>query len=221
MRRLEQLTYAIIGMSFLMAIMFYPFLPEMIASHWDQFDNPDRFVSKMSGLFVIPIASLLFVFVFRNIPNLDPHEESIKKLRIYYDEFLFVLTAFFFYIHFVMIIWNSGIRFHILQLITPAFGLLIFYFGTLLAITKRNHIIGIATPWSIHDEKNWKKTHMFAGTVFKTAGILTGVGFLFPSLSLYFIIVPLIMAIVYTYIYSYSEYKEGRATSKNLRKKSH
>lgn len=214
MRKLEYLTYGLIVISFAMAVVFYPVLPHMIASHWDIHDVPDRFIPKASGLFIIPIVSLIFVFIFRFLPNLDPHQENIKKMRMYYDEFLLVLTAFFFYIHFVMIIWNAGIRFHILQLVAPAFGLLVFYFGNIMGVTKRNHMIGVATPWAIYDEKLWKKTHVFAGQVFKTAGILTCFGFLFSSLALYFIVTPLILAVIYTYIYSYTEYKNMLAASK-------
>lgn len=211
MRKLQQLTHVLIFTGFIMGIIFYPFLPNQIASHWNIYDVPDLYIPKWLGLFGIPLASSIFVIVFREIPKIDPYEENIKQFRVYYDEFLFVLTAFFFYIHFVMIIWNSGIRFHMLQLVAPAFGLLLYYMGNLMMVTKRNYIIGITTPWSMHDEKLWKKTHIFAGRVFKTAGILTCLGFIFYPFALYFILAPLILSILYTYIYSYTEYQEIHA----------
>lgn len=211
MRKIEQLTHIIIIAGFIMGVIFYPYLPEKIASHWDIYDNPDLYISKWLGVFGIPLASAIFVVLFREIPKLDPYEDNIKQFRTYYDEFLLVLTSFFFYIHFVMIIWNSGIRFYILQLIAPAFGLVLFYLGNMMAVTKRNFVIGITTPWSMHDDKLWKKTHIFAGMVFKTAGVLTCLGFVFYPFALYFILAPLILAVLYTYVYSYTEYKAHNA----------
>ena len=217
MRRFERLTYILIFISVAMGIFFFPFLPERIASHWDMYDNPDMYISKWLGLFAIPLACSIFVILFREIPKLDPYEENVKEFQPFYDELLFVLTFFFFYIHFVMIIWNSGLRFYMLQFIAPAYGLLLFYIGNVLSKTKRNFIIGIATPWSMHDEKIWKKTHIFAGTVFKTAGILACFGFVFYQFALYFILAPLILSIIYTYIYSYTEYQAFHVHTKKRR----
>lgn len=214
MRKLEQLTYLLILVSFALGILLYPVLPQQIASHWDIFDNPDMYLPKWLGVFGIPLASCIFVVLFKEVPKLDPYEDNIKSMQKYYDEFLLFLTGFFFYIHFVMLIWNSGIRFYMLQFIAPGFGLFLFYIGKLLTVTKRNFVIGITTPWSMHDEKVWKKTHIFAGRVFKTAGLLTCLGFIFYPFALYFILAPLILSVIYTYIYSYTEYRAIHAHAK-------
>lgn len=104
MRRLEQLTYVLIAGGFVLSIIFYPFLPPMIASHWDMYDTPDKFISKGIGLFAIPVVTLIFWFLFREVPKLDPNEENVKHFKPYYDEFLFVFSAFFYYFHFATII---------------------------------------------------------------------------------------------------------------------
>lgn len=196
----------IIVFEFILSIVIYPYLPLFIASHWAPNDIPDRFVPRGIGIFTIPIASLIFFYLFRVLPEFDPYSENIKFFRKYYDQFLLVLTVYFFYIHFVTLIWNSGIRFQLLQILAPAFGVLLFYLGDLMGQTKRNYLIGIANPWSLYSETIWKKTHVFASTLFKIAGIFTCFGLIFHSIALYFILAPLILSVLYVYIYSYHVY---------------
>lgn len=197
----------IIIFSFFLSILLYPYLPEYLATHWKPDDTPDRFVHRSLATFAVPFSLVIFYYLFKLLPNLDPYSENIKSFQKYYDRFLLVLIGYFFYIHFVVIIWNGGIRFSILQFIAPAFGMLLYHMGKVIDKTKRNYLIGIANPWSMHDEKLWKKTHTFAATIFRTAGIFTCFGFLFHNQALYFILAPLLFAIIYTYLYSYHEFK--------------
>ncbi len=206
MSKYERYSVMFIVFAFVLSIILYPYTPILMATHWTAADIPDRFLPRSVGVFAIPLILLLFYYLFRFLPALDPYSDNIKLFKKHYEKFLLVLIIYFFYIHFITIIWNSGIRFHILQLIAPAFGLLLYYLGVTIAETNRNYLIGIANPWSLHSEELWKKTHIFAAKIFKTAGIFTCFGFIFYDQAMYFILTPLIFAVVYSYIYSYQEF---------------
>ena len=107
------------------------------------------------------------------IPKIDPLKENIAKFRPYFDLFILLLFGFLFYLYLLTIAWNLGYRFNIIQLMAPAFGLLIYYAGVLIENSKQNWFIGIRTPWTLSSEKVWNKTNRQAGKLFKAAGVLS------------------------------------------------
>ena len=48
-------------------------------------------------------------------------------------------------------------------LVTAFLGIIFIILGNYLPKTHRNHTIGIRTPWTLSDDKNWYKTHRMAG----------------------------------------------------------
>jgi uncharacterized membrane protein len=90
-----------------------------------------------------------------------------------------------------------------LQLIAPAFTVLLFAMGYLMSKAKRNFFIGIRTPWTLASEKCWDKTHKHGGLLFKIAAILPLGGIFWPYYTIVFIIVPMVLLMVYIVVYSY------------------
>lgn len=135
-------------------------------------------------------------------------KENIKKFIRYFDNFVILIFLFLFYIHLLTILWNLGIIFDILQMLAPAFGILFYYAGVLTENAKRNWFIGIRTPWTISNEKVWNKTHKIGGKLFKIAGLIAIFGIFLPDYEIFLIIVPVILASIYSVVYSYFEYKK-------------
>jgi len=101
-----------------------------------------------------------------------------------------------------------GVRFNVIQLLAPAFGVLFYYCGILTENAKRNWFIGIRTPWTLSNEKVWDKTHKIGGKLFKIAGAIALSGIFFRTYTLFFVLVPALLAATYTVIYSYFEYQK-------------
>lgn len=118
-----------------------------------------------------------------------------------------IVTLFLFYIYTLSIFWNTGVRFDIAQLLTPAFGILFYYAGVLTENAKRNWFIGIRTPWTLSNEKVWDKTHKIGGKLFKIAGVISLFGAIRPSYAIFFMVIPAILVALYTIVYSYFEYQ--------------
>jgi len=207
-RKNEIIILGIILFSFLFGIYLYPQMPEKIASHWNVQGQVDGYMSKFWGLFLMPLISAGLFLLFIAIPKIDPLKTNIEKFRKYYDGFITLIIIFLFYLYLLTIFWNMGIRFDIIQLLAPAFGILFYYCGILTENAKRNWFIGIRTPWTLSNDAVWDKTHKIGGKLFKISGIVVLFGIFFRNYALFFILVPVILVAIYTIIYSYVEYQK-------------
>jgi uncharacterized membrane protein len=201
--------------SFLLGAYLYPQMPERMASHWGASGSVNGYMPKLWGLFLMPIISIILFLAFLVIPKIDTLKENIAKFRSYFDWFTLLLFGFLFYLYLLTIAWNLGYRFNIIQLMAPAFGLLIYYARVLIENAKQNWFIGIRTPWTLSSEKVWNKTNRQAGKLFKAAGVIAVLGAVFPQYAIALILVPVILAAIYPLVYSYLEYQR-ETKSKNL-----
>ena len=229
MKKSKIIILGIIISSFIMAIFLYSHMPDKMAceaniqgscrrqgsykmaSHWNIDGEVDSYVPKFWGVFLMPIISVGLLFLFMLIPKIDPLKENIEKFRKYFDGFIILIILYLFYIYILTILWNIGARFNMGQLIIPATGILFYYAGILIENSKRNWFIGIRTPWTLSNEKVWDKTHKVGGRLFKVAGIIAVLGIFFSRNAIFFVITPVILITVYTFIYSYFEYKKKTA----------
>lgn len=201
------ITLSIIVLSFIVGISFYPQMPDKMASHWNIQGQVDGHLPKFWGLFLMPFLSVGLFLLFTAIPKIDPLKKNIKKFKKYFDMFVVLLISFLFYIYLLTVLWNSGIRFDMVRLLSPAFGVLYFWTGILTENAKRNWFIGIRTPWTLSSKKVWEKTHHLGGKLFKAAGIIAFAGAIFPTYGLYFILVPVILVVAFAIVYSYVLYQ--------------
>ncbi|MEO0102400.1 MAG: SdpI family protein [candidate division WOR-3 bacterium] len=205
-------TLAIVLISFIIGVIFYPKMPERMASHWNIRDEVDGYTSRFWGIFLMPLISLGFLLLFLIIPIIDPLKENIKKFLKYFDLFIIFLFIFLLYLYLLTLFWNLGARFPMSKMLIPALSLFFFYCGVLVANAKRNWFIGIRTPWTLSNEIVWEKTHKIGGKLFKIAGIFALFGLLFPAYAFYFVIIPILFVAFFTIVYSYFIYQKLRET---------
>jgi len=211
LRKSEVITMGITLFSFAAACYFYPQMPERMASHWNIHGEPDGYLAKFWGLFLMPLVLLGVGLLFLAIPRVDPLKVNIEKFRRYYDGFVILFLIFLLSIYFQANLWNLGIRVSPNGVIPIGLGLLFIYTGVLLKNAKRNWFIGIRTPWTLSSDRVWERTHRIGGKLFKIAGVIALLGVFFQSYLLFFILVPVILSAIYTVVYSYLEYqKEGK-----------
>lgn len=209
--KLKKSVIAIIGiilLSFAIGIYFYPQMPERMASHWNSQGQVDGYISKFWGLFLMPLISAGLSLLLVLVPKIDPLKTNIEKFKKQYYIFVILILLFMLYIYLLTILWNLGIEFDLIRLLTPAYGILFYYCGVLIEKAKRNWFIGIRTPWTLSNEKVWDKTHLLGGRLFKIAGIIAIIGVFFPSYAIFLIIVPAILIALITVIYSYIQYQK-------------
>jgi len=197
----------------LVGVLFYPQLPERMASHWNINNQVDGYISRFWGVFLMPLISLGLLVLFMLIPQIDPLKANIAQFRGYFNIFILLLIVFMAYLHGLTLAWNLGYTgFNMGSALLPALGLFIFFIGFLLEKAKRNWFIGIRTPWTLSSDKVWDETHRLGATLFKVSGLLAILGAFLPEIAFWLMFVPLIGSSLFLVIYSYVLYAREERT---------
>lgn len=201
----------IIVLFFILGIYFYPSSPSIMATHWGLYGEVNGYSSKFFALFFIPILSVFLYLIFRFLPQTDPYHSHFKEFEKYFDTFINILFVFLFYIYFLTLIWNLFSPFNLTQFLSPAFALLFYYAGILCSVTKRNWFVGIRTPWTMSSDIVWQKTHHLGAKLFKLTAIISLLGLIWPSTSIYFFIYPIIFTTFAVFVYSYLIFRQEKS----------
>ena len=201
------LIFSFVVFQFLLSVYFYSDMPERMASHWNIYGKVDGYMPKVWGMFLLPMLSLFILLLLLLLPKIDPLKHNIEKFKRYYNNFVLLVIGFFLYLHVIIILWNLGARFKMVQVLAPAVSVLFYYSGVLIEHTKRNWFIGIRTPWTLSSESVWKKTNKTCGNLLKIAGIIAIGGAIFWRYALFLIVIPPLTIVIYAFIYSWYEYE--------------
>lgn len=119
-----------------------------------------------------------------------------------------IIVAFFAYLHIIIIEWGVGYQFNMIQALMPAFAAIFFDAGILIKNSRRNWFIGTRTPWTMSSDAVWDKTHKRGGKLFMACGLIMLLRIAVPAYAMFLLFVPLIFTVIYTFVYSYFEYKK-------------
>jgi len=198
----------LIALSFVIAIYFYPQMPEKMASHWNSQGAADDYMPKLWGLFLMPFVSIAILLMLLIIPKLDPLRANILKFGKYFDMFILLIIGFLFYIYALTIIWNLGTTFNMSTAVIPALAILFYYIGILMENSKRNWFVGIRTPWTLSSDSVWDKTHALGGKLFKLVAVISLLGLLTGKYAFLFLLIPIFSVVIITLVYSYIIYQK-------------
>lgn len=184
-------------------------LPDPMASHWDENDQVNGYMSKFWGVFLMPLITLGMLVLFLLIPNIDPLKANIAQFRDVFNLFITLIVAIMVYIYFLTLRWNLGdTSLGIGKAMMPALGVLFFFVGYLMRKSKRNFFIGIRTPWTLSSDRVWDETHRLGSILFMISGALAFVGAFFGGpVAFWLLFVPLIGSTIITLVYSYILYQ--------------
>jgi len=202
------LSGGILLLLFAVSAILLPYLPEMLASHWDMHGVADGYMPKLWALFLVPVIALGLALLLMLLPRIDPLRKNIEEFRPTYEWFVAGFLAFFLYLHLLTLAWNLGFRFSMMQVLCPAIAALYFGCGVLIGRAKRNWFIGIRTPWTLSSERVWADTHRRGALLFKMCGFLALGGVFIPDLAILFLLVPVLAASVYLLVFSYRDYQK-------------
>ena len=180
-------------------------LPRSVPLHFDLSGNPDRWGSKselfFTGMGILAVLLLIYFLV----PRIDPKRKSLWTSRGYHLLFsgMFLIPIFFPFLPYFYL--N---RFPVTSAVVVFLSLLLVIMGNYLPSIKPNYFVGIRTPWTLEDERVWRRTHRVGGWGFVLLGIITlPLAILFPKMALAVFLVGLSALIVFLIIYSYLLWK--------------
>jgi len=198
---------ALVLVLFILAGAFYPFMPDIMASHWNAKGEADGTISKFWGIFLFPLISLAITTLLLVIPKIDPLKANIQKFKGYYYGFIITFLVYFLYMYVLTLAWNVGWKFNFSQMVIPAIGILMFFVGILVSKAKRNFFIGIRTPWTLSSEDVWDRTHRLGGKLFKIAGIVILLLSFVPEIAIYTLLGLVLVIVIWLIVYSYVLYR--------------
>ncbi|NOZ81286.1 MAG: SdpI family protein [DPANN group archaeon] len=208
MRKASWFLLGIIIVSFLLALYYYPQMPEQMASHWNAAGQVDGHMGRFWGVFLLPIILVGLFLAYLAIPRIDPLKKNIKTFQPSYDLFMTALFVFLLYVYGISLVWNRGLTMDVTAMLIPALAILFYIIGIMVGKAKQNYLIGIRTPWTLADEEVWNITHRRAGKLFKVAAAIILVGLLFPRAALWIMAAAVLGIVAYTFTDSYALYKE-------------
>lgn len=189
----------------LAGLLLWNQLPDPMASHWGMNDQANGSMSKIWGVFLMPLIATGMFLLFLAIPSIDPLKTNVAKFRGSFNAFVVLMVVFLTYIYGLTLAWNlgfTGIRMS--TAILPAIGLLFFFIGDMMTRTKRNYFIGIRTPWTLASDSVWDETHRVGGMLFKISGVLAMVSILLPlTIAFWLFFIPIISTALFSVLYSY------------------
>jgi uncharacterized membrane protein len=199
----------LIAAATLAGLLLWNQFPEQMASHWNENDQVDGYMSKFWGVFLMPLVTLGMFLLFLVIPNIDPLKANIAQFRGVFNLFITFFIGFMLYIHALTLIWNLGYTgFALSKAMLPAMGLLFILIGSMLRQAKRNFFIGIRTPWTLSSDTVWEKTHQLGAVLFMASGVLAIIGGFFGGMvAFWMLFVPLIGSTLFLLVYSYVLYQ--------------
>lgn len=188
----------------LAGLLLWNSFPDQMASHWNEQDQVDGYMSKFWGVFMVPLLMAGLTLLFLAIPHIDPLKKNIADFRGVFNIFIVLFNVFMAFIHALTLAWNlghTGFRMGVVML--PAMGLLFIFIGLLIRKAKRNFFIGIRTPWTLSSDRVWDETHRLGSKLFIAAGVITFIGILFPDQAFILLMVSVIAASLISVLYSY------------------
>ncbi|MDD2731953.1 MAG: SdpI family protein [Candidatus Pacebacteria bacterium] len=204
----EIIPIILILFSFSIGLFIYPNLPERLPSHWNIYGEVDSWVDKNFAVFFFPCLTLFIYLLMTFLPLIDPLRENYYQFRgpyfIFRTSFVVFLTGLYLYTFWAAFNTELNINYFIL----PALSLFFIIIGLFLPKIKRNYFVGIRTPWTIHSEEVWDKTHRFGGKVFIVVGVVALISVLMPLYSFWIFIVSALLGAFTPIVYSYIIFKK-------------
>ncbi|HEY5728568.1 MAG TPA: SdpI family protein [Anaerolineales bacterium] len=184
-------------------------LPDPMASHWNEKDQVDGYMSKIWGVYMMPLITLGLFLLFLLIPNIDPLKANIAQFRGTFNLFITFIIGFMAYVHILTLRWNLGYTdWGIGKAMLPAMGLLFIVIGSMLRKAKRNWFIGIRTPWTLSSDSVWDEIHRLGGILFMLSGVIAIIGGFFGGMVAFWsIMIPIFGTSIFLVVYSYVLYQ--------------
>ena len=206
----ECLLWILILIPFIYLWLIWNSLPLQIATHFDFGGNPNGWTDKNNLIFLLGGLGIGTYIIMLFIPILDP-KKKIEKMGDKYFSLRLLMTFFMTGIS-VYILYNGNGNKINPGLIIGFLGLFFAVLGNYFQTVKPNYFIGIRTPWTLENEKIWKRTHRLAGWLWMAGGLLILLfSFITQSNSLLWIVFGIITGIlvIVPVVFSYIEFKKS------------
>lgn len=200
-------TGSIVALIALASAVYAPRLPAEMAVNFDAAGEPNNYMSREVFLAGSVLLAGLIAVTFAVLPRIDPLGENVAAFQGIYDGFAVATLCFLAYVDGLVVAYNLGFEFGMVQAIAPAMGVLYLLLALLLWRAEQNWFVGIRTPWTLSDERVWDRTHRHTAPLFAVAGVLAFGGVVVPEYAFVLMVGPVTAVSLWAVLYSFVIYR--------------
>lgn len=167
----SRLTFAVAGLSWIIAIVALPYLPETVPIHWNVYGEADGFASGPVGAFSFSAIITLTAIFLAVAPKFDRWRYKFDNGGDISAIVILATVSMLLGLQILILLSSAGVSLPLTVAISMLLGFFLIVVGSLMPYIPRNITVGFRLPWTIRDETVWKKTHEHGGPVLLLAGI--------------------------------------------------
>jgi uncharacterized membrane protein len=194
-----------------LAVFLYPQLPDQIPSHWNINGDIDAWSSKNFAVFFFPALIIAVYALMSGLVFLDPMRRNIESFSKTYFWMKTGIVTFLSFLYVATLLVGLGYEINVARMIVLGIAALFLLLGLAMPGIKKNYMIGIRLPWTLHSERVWDKTHKFGGKLFIALAVIMAAAYFLPLVySFWILMAGIILMLAALVIYSYLEFKKER-----------
>ena len=137
-------------------------MPQFVPIHWDIQGRADRYGDKSITLWAMPATMALMAVLLLWLPKVSPAQFSIDPFKPVFNSLMTLINGMLGYLHYVIIQATLRPDFDILKHMGVGMFVTFALLGNSIGKVRRNHWMGVRTPWTLSSDANWIATHRFA-----------------------------------------------------------
>ena len=201
------ITSAVILLPIAVGFIYWDRLPDPMATHFGMNNEADGFTGKAFAVFGLPLLMLAVQWISAFVTMHDPRRQNISgKL---FTMILWLIPVITLVGSAYLYVYNLGHRPNMAVFSRLLLGIVFLVVGNYLPKIRQNYSIGIKVPWTLADEDNWNRTHRLAGALWMGCGLCLCILALTGNESLFWTLVPIVIATAVPVIYSFLQYRSG------------
>lgn len=161
--------------AFICSFLIWDQIPDTVPTHYNLQGKADDYGPKWILLIMLPALALVLYASLLFLPYIDPkkridvNQKPISGIRV-------IITVFMIGLYGITLLEPMGIGIEINSIMPIAIGLLFIVMGNYMNSIKSNYFIGIRTPWTLENERVWKKTHRMGSKLWMLGGAVLIIG---------------------------------------------
>ena len=146
MRKIHWLILIIIMLFPVAGIMFYPYMPDQMGTHWSGSDVPNDYMGKFAGTFVVAIVLMIVIAILLVVNVVSTRifatNYNSRKPMLFLDCFTVLLSIFLVTAYVSVLVWNVGVDFSMPRFACISGGILIALMlgATFYVVTKQSEV---------------------------------------------------------------------------------
>lgn len=158
----------------IVAAVLFPNLPDRIPTHFNINGEPDAWLPKTLAIWVMPILAAGVWGVMTVAPKIDPKKDRYEKFAASYNRIKIGVMVFLTGLHLLLMSAYDEPQL-LTRMILLGAALLFAFLGNEMGRFEQTWFAGIRNPWTLADERVWRRTHRVGARWFTGMGILNAI----------------------------------------------